>query len=71
MAQTKVLLVEKTWDDQNLNHEPVNITIEKDSGDQNGLIIRVRAPFFNCPQSPEQTPGDFFNLRDYEGFFYF
>lgn len=54
-----------TWNNETVNHEPVNITLDSDI-DSSSLQIRIDAPFFNDPIRPSENIGEFFNLWDYE-----
>ncbi|XP_013782432.2 UPF0462 protein C4orf33 homolog [Limulus polyphemus] len=58
--------INRTWDDHLVDHAPVSIDLSRDS--TKGLVImKVNAPFFNDPTSPEGPPGEpFFKLWDYE-----
>ena len=61
------LTIEKTWDDQPLNHDPVTIRLEP--LDDSSFGINVQSPFFNDPANPGGTPGQpFLGLWNYEGF---
>ena len=70
ISQTKTLSVvkefriENTWNNQPVDHEPVQIRI---SGLHNDLIIQIRAPFFDDPAPEDTNPGEaFYKLWDYE-----
>ncbi|XP_076064325.1 UPF0462 protein C4orf33 homolog isoform X2 [Oratosquilla oratoria] len=57
--------VEKTWNGDPINHDPVKITLEGD-GKEN-LLLHIEAPFFNDPPNPGGKPGEpFFELWNYE-----
>uniref|UniRef100_A0A8C4R7Z1 Uncharacterized protein n=1 Tax=Eptatretus burgeri TaxID=7764 RepID=A0A8C4R7Z1_EPTBU len=45
-----------SWDGKKDGHDPITITIQPDSEDQ-GLVLRVKAPFYNIPPSPRVEPG--------------
>ena len=66
MNQIK-LRIEKTWDDQEIDHDAIEITLKEDANRKDTLIIQISAPFFNSPQKPNKNIGEFFNLWDYEG----
>lgn len=66
MNQIK-LRIEKTWDDQEIDHDAIEITLKEDANRKDALIIQISAPFFNSPQKPDKNIGEFFNLWDYEG----
>jgi hypothetical protein len=58
-------LINKTWNNKDIDHKPTQISLERsENGDF--LIIKINAIFFNSPFKPDKTPGDFFNLWDYE-----
>ena len=57
-------LIEKSWNNKDLDHLPVEINLAK--VDESNLEIRIKAPFFNSPPQPVQKAGEFFNLWDYE-----
>lgn len=63
------LRVERTWDDREIDHEPVRITLKNEPADPHYMHIIVNAPFFNSPKKPEKCVGEFFNLWDFEGFY--
>lgn len=57
-------LIKKTWNNKELEHLPVQIHLEQ--YDDNNLLIKIEAPFFDSPSKPCQAPGEFFNLWDFE-----
>lgn len=67
MANKLVFEIEKSWDDQKLDHDPIKIVLEKDKNEPEYLIVQIEAPFFKSPNKPENAIGEFFNLWDYEG----
>ncbi|KAF2977627.1 hypothetical protein EK904_010732 [Melospiza melodia maxima] len=57
-------LIEHTWDGLPVSHEPVSIGLRPDNA---GLLMEIRAPFFNDPPAPPGEPGKpFGGLWDYE-----
>lgn len=56
-------LIKKTWNNKELEHLPVQIHLER--FDDNNLLIKIEAPFFDSSK-PSQAPGEFFNLWDFE-----
>ena len=60
----KEFRIEHTWNNQPVDHEPVQIRI---SSAHNDLIIQIRAPFFDDPAPKDTNPGEaFYKLWDYE-----
>lgn len=57
-------LIEKSWNNNDLDHVPAEISLAR--VDDSYLEILIRAPYFNSPSKPDQEPGVFFNLWDYE-----
>ena len=64
----------KTWNNQDIDHPAVRITLEKAKpccqGQQSEeeLLIKIDAPFFGDPAKPaSKEPGDVFDLWNYEG----
>ncbi|XP_068961471.1 UPF0462 protein C4orf33 homolog isoform X2 [Petaurus breviceps papuanus] len=56
--------IEHTWDSLPVSHEPVWIRLSPGDG---GLVMEVKAPFFNDPPAPPGEPGKpFEGLWDYE-----
>ncbi|XP_053797467.1 UPF0462 protein C4orf33 homolog isoform X1 [Vidua chalybeata] len=56
--------IKHTWDGLPVSHEPVTIGLRPDNA---GLLMEVRAPFFNDPPAPPGEPGKPFDgLWDYE-----
>ncbi|XP_015479306.1 UPF0462 protein C4orf33 homolog isoform X1 [Parus major] len=56
--------IKHTWDGLPVSHEPVSIGLRPDNA---GLLMEVRAPFFNDPPAPPGEPGKpFGGLWDYE-----
>ena len=62
-------LIEKTWNNESISHDPIKITLESNKDEPDILTINVRAPYFGNPAKPDYYPGEFFNLWDYEGIF--
>jgi hypothetical protein len=57
--------IEHTWDGFPVGHQPVSVRLSPGEG---GVVMEVRAPFFNDPPAPLGEPGKPFNeLWDYEG----
>ena len=57
-----------TWDDQPVDHDPVNITLE--NVDDHSFKLSVNAPFFNDPPNPGGQVGEpLYGLWEYEGIF--
>ncbi|XP_076327798.1 UPF0462 protein C4orf33 homolog isoform X2 [Tachypleus tridentatus] len=58
--------INQTWDGHPVDHTPISIELSHDK-DKGLVVVRVNAPFFNDPVSPEGPPGEpFFKLWDYE-----
>lgn len=66
MVNKLELSIEKTWDDQPVNHPPAKLILGQDPENPNFLNIHIKAHFFNDPAKPSEKQGDFFNLWDYE-----
>jgi len=62
-------LIEKTWNNESISHDPIQISLESNKDEPDILTIKVRAPYFGNPAKPNKYPGEFFNLWDYEGFY--
>lgn len=64
--------IDKTWNNELIVHEHVRLTLQREN---NNLRVNITAPFFNSPEKPQNKPGDFFDLWNYEGclisFFFF
>ena len=57
--------ITRSWNGTNVDHPPVQLTFEAVN---EGLEMRVTAPFFNDPGNPGGEPGQpFQNLWEYEG----
>lgn len=60
------LVIERTWDDQLVNHAPA--VIELQPLDERSFQMSVEGKFFNDPPNPGGTPGEpFMGLWDFEG----
>jgi hypothetical protein len=60
--------IQTTWNDKQVDHDPVNITLE--AFDDVSFKMSVRAPFFNDPPNPGGQVGQpFFGLWEFEGLF--
>lgn len=60
------LSIEKTWDDQPVNHDPA--IIELQPLNDKSFQMHVEGTFFNDPSNPGGVPGEpFMGLWDYEG----
>lgn len=57
--------IEKTWDDIPVEHEPVRL--EFSVTQQEDLLIKIDAPFFNDPVEPNYAKNATFDLWNYEG----
>uniref|UniRef100_A0A8C3NND0 Chromosome 4 open reading frame 33 n=1 Tax=Cyanoderma ruficeps TaxID=181631 RepID=A0A8C3NND0_9PASS len=56
--------IKHTWDGLPVSHEPITVGLRLDNA---GLLVEVRAPFFNDPPAPPGEPGKpFGGLWDYE-----
>lgn len=57
--------IHKTWDNRDINHDPVDITLYSENDD---IIMDINAPFFNDPPPPNGESGKpYHKLWDYEG----
>ena len=57
--------ITRSWNGTNVDHRPVQLSFEAVN---EGLEMRVTAPFFNDPGNPGGEPGQpFQNLWEYEG----
>jgi hypothetical protein len=61
-------VIKTSWDARAItDHEHVKVTLAVSESDPNSLVIKVWAPFYNASPVPSQTPGEFFDLWEYEG----
>ena len=57
--------IHKTWDNKATGHSPVKIILDHQD---DHIVMKIAAPFFNDPPAPEGEVGKPFNkLWDYEG----
>ena len=57
--------IEKTWDNQNISHKPVNLKLLSSTS---SVKLMVDAPYFgDCPFPPAESGKPCANLWDYEG----
>lgn len=58
--------ITQLWDGDSMDHPAISVTLE---GISSGVLVHVRAPFFNDPPNPGGKPGQPFpGLWDYEGY---
>lgn len=72
------LLIEKTWNNEKIDHEPIKINLRReknfkntvvDNKKEDALVIRISGPYFNSPEKPPNKIGEFFSLWEYEGIY--
>lgn len=58
-------LIQTTWDNKPVSHEPTKVILQKSNKDE--VIMEITAHFFNDPPAPDGKSGEPFNkLWDYE-----